>query len=370
MNLLYERNNEHSEKYLQQKVINNLDLQKIILEKLEIDFNTAIKFTKGKTYANRILPDVKVARGNEILALIECKGAKIKVTDYVRGIGQLLQYEYFYEKGITENQSDKYSKNFKTLYLYPDDVIKNNDFNISNFKYPRTTTVLHINLKNFAVAEFTEKDKIRYSSLGESLIAISKYYFRDNRIFELYILVKYLRKKFLKSKVHLDRTRLEVDHLRIFKTPNNNNWRNAFITLSIMGLISKKNNLTQKGKEFSSLKFHEFCSMVFFDYCKPYVDEVFKILVKKPNIKLQDLLKKIKLNNNGKDILFLTQSETRYLSSWLNIFRDDFGFISFIPKQNTRVINYNPLNISKNNLEKNIVKFSKASPFIEKLDNI
>ena len=37
MNLLYERNNEHSEKYLQQKVINNLDLQKIILEKLEID---------------------------------------------------------------------------------------------------------------------------------------------------------------------------------------------------------------------------------------------------------------------------------------------------------------------------------------------
>ena len=96
MNLLYERNNEHSEKYLQQKVINNLDLQKIILEKLEIDFNTAIKFTKGKTYANRILPDVKVARGNEILALIECKGAKINVTDYVRGIGQLLQYEYFW----------------------------------------------------------------------------------------------------------------------------------------------------------------------------------------------------------------------------------------------------------------------------------
>ena len=79
---------------------------------------------------------------------------------------------------------------------------------------------------------FTEKDKIRYSSLGESLIAISKYYFRDTRIFELYILVKYLRKKFFKSKVHLDRTRLEVDHLRIFKTPNNNNWRNAFITLS------------------------------------------------------------------------------------------------------------------------------------------
>ena len=53
------------------------------------------------------------------------------MTDYVRGIGQLLQYEFFYEKNITENKSDIYSENFKTLYLYPDDVIKNNDFNIS-----------------------------------------------------------------------------------------------------------------------------------------------------------------------------------------------------------------------------------------------
>ena len=63
-----------------------------------------------------MLPDIKILRKNEILALIECKGPKINVTDYVRGTGQLLKYENFFEKNITENKTDKYSPNFKTIY--------------------------------------------------------------------------------------------------------------------------------------------------------------------------------------------------------------------------------------------------------------
>jgi len=367
MNILDKRSDKNSEKYVQNQVINNSNLQKYILDNLGIEQSNSIKFTKGLSYANRILPDIKISKANEVLALIECKGAKINVTDYVRGIGQLLQYEYFYENNITENDIDKYSENFKTLYLYPDDVIKNNDFNISNFKYPKSTKVLHVNLKNFAIAEFSEEQRKRYSGLGKNLIAISKYYFRDNRIFELYILIKYLKKKFKHITKKIDRNILEVKHLRNFKTPNNNNWRNAFITLSVMGLISDKNNLSQKGKEFSNLNFYEFCTMIFYDYCKPYIDEIFKVLIKKKDIKLKELLRKIKINNHGKDILFLTQSETRYLSSWLNILRDDFGFINFKPKQTNRTINYNPLNISKSKLMENIKKFNKAEEFIKNL---
>lgn len=367
MNILDKRSDKFSEKYIQNQVINNLNLQKYVLDNLGIEQSNSIKFTKGLTYANRILPDIKISKGKEILALVECKGAKINVTDYVRGIGQLLQYEYFYEKNITENKSDIYSENFKTLYLYPDDVIKNNDFNISNFKYPKSTKVLHVNLKNFAVAEFSEDQRKRYSGLGENLIAISKYYFRDNRIFELYILIKYLKKNFGHVRRKLDRNYLEVNHLRKFKTPNNNNWRNAFITLSVMGLISEKNNLSQKGLELSSTDFPEFCAMIFYDYCKPYVDEIFKILNKNKDIKLKGLLENIKQNNNGKDILFLTQSETRYLSSWLNILRDDFGFLSFKPKQTNRTINYSPLNINKSKLIENIKKYNKAENFIKNL---
>ena len=365
MNILNERAGRDTERYVQNQVINNKKLQKYMIDYLGIEYENSIKFSKGLSYANRILPDVKISKGNEILALVECKGARINVTDYVRGIGQLLQYEYFFENNITENNSDKYSKNFQTLYLYPDEVIKNNDFNISNFKYPKSTKVLHINLKNFAIAEFSEDQRNRYASLGENLIAISKYYFRDNRIFELYILIKYLKKNFENSKIRLDRVSLEINHLRKFKTPNNNNWRNAFITLNVMGLISEKNNLSQKGKECSSMNFQEFCSMVFYDYCKPYVDEIFKVLVVNNDIKLRDLLNKIKQNNKGRDILFLTQSETRYISSWLNILRDDFGFINFAPRQASRTINYSPLNISKQNLMKNIKKFSKAKSYIE-----
>ena len=276
MNILNERVKKDSEEYVQIQVLNNKSLQKHMIDNLGIKYNSSIKFTKGLSYANRILPDVKISKGNEILALVECKGEKINVTDYVRGIGQLLQYEYFFENNITENLTDKYSKNFQTLYLYPDEVIKNNDFNITNFKYPKSTRVLHVNLKNFAVAEFSEDQRNRYAGLGENLIAISKYYFRDNRIFELYILIKYLKKNFENSKIRLDRVSLEINHLRKLKTPNNNNWRNAFITLNVMGLISEKNNLSQKGKECSSMNFQEFCSMVFYDYCKPYVDEIFK----------------------------------------------------------------------------------------------
>jgi len=367
MSILDERTRKDSEKYVQHQVINNSSLQKYMLDNLGIEYNSSIKFTKGLSYANRILPDVKISKGNEILALVECKGAKINVTDYVRGIGQLLQYEYFFESNITENNSDKYSKNFQTLYLYPDEVIKNNDFNISNFKYPKSTRVLHVNLKNFAVAEFSEDQRNRYAGLGEKLVAISKYYFRDNRIFELYILIKYLRKNFEKTKKRLDRVQLEVEHLRKFKTPNNNNWRNAFITLTVMGLISEKNNLSQKGREFSDMNFPEFCSMVFFDYCKPYVDEIFKVLIKNKDVKLKELLDKIKKNNKGRDILFLTQSETRYISSWLNILRDDFGFISFAPRQTNRIINYSPVNISKQKLIDNIKKFNKAETFFRHL---
>tara|TARA_B100000029_G_scaffold307511_1_gene300265 strand:+ start:625 stop:864 length:240 start_codon:yes stop_codon:yes gene_type:complete len=79
------------------------------------------------------------------------------------------------------------------------------------------------------------------------------------------------------------------------------------------------------------------------------------------------LINIIKQNNKGRDILFLTQSETRYISSWLNILRDDFGFISFSPKQTNRTINYSPLNISKQKLIDNIKKFNKAERFIGSL---
>ena len=98
MNILDKRFDKSSEKYIQNQIIKNLNLQKYVLDNLGIEQTNSVKFTKGLTYANRILPDIKISKGKEILALVECKGAKINVTDYVRGIGQLLQYEFFMKK--------------------------------------------------------------------------------------------------------------------------------------------------------------------------------------------------------------------------------------------------------------------------------
>ena len=76
---------------------------------------------------------------------------------------------------------------------------------------------------------------------------------------------------------------------------------------------------------------------------------------------------------NGNEILFLTQSKTRYLSSWLNILRDDFGCIEFDSnrgKNIKRKLNYNPAVLNDEFLLKEIQKYSKANPYIANLQAI
>ncbi len=368
MNILDERIKPDSEKYIQNLIINRRDVQEHIIERLDLEYDKSIKFTKGLSYDNKMLPDIKILRKNEILALIECKGPKINVTDYVRGIGQLFQYEHFFENNITENKTDKYSPDFKTIYLYPDEVTYK--INIKNFKYPKTTILLPINLQNFSLSEFSVEQRKKFSTVGEGLIGISKYYFRDNRMFELYALIKYLKSNFSNSNKQLSRTYLENNLMQKIKVINNGNWRNAFISLSIMNIINKKNNLNKFGEKISQLNYYEFCSMVFYDYIRPYIEEIFPILIKNNNVGLSELIMQIKKKYDGKDVLFLTQAGRRYASSWLNIFRDDFGFIDFAPHKTNRIINYNPLDISKDQLEKNIIKYTKANSYLKIINTL
>ena len=56
MNTLNNRNDTKSEKYLQNQVINNRNIQKYIIDNLGFDFDESIEFKKGKTYLNKILP--------------------------------------------------------------------------------------------------------------------------------------------------------------------------------------------------------------------------------------------------------------------------------------------------------------------------
>ncbi len=370
MSILENRTAPESEKFLQNKVINDGNVQRYIIDNLGLEYHSDIRFIKGKPYLNRIYPDIKIIKNNEILSLVECKGANINVTDYVRGIGQLFQYEYFYEKNIVEaNSSDFYSKNFKTLYLYPSEVTKNNDFNISNFKYPLSTKILQINLKNFVIREFSDQQKEKFSKLNidENLIAISEYYFRDNRLFELYILLRTLKGHFNQNRSFLNRIDLEKNYLKKHKTPNNNNWRNAFITLSGLGFLNDKNNLSEAGRDYSNYDYSEFCYLIYNSYIKPYVDELIPILNENSSVSLTEINLIIKKKYENKEVLFLTESQNRYLSSWLGIFRDDFGFISYEPRSAKRTVNYDPTHMSKDEFIMNLNKFTNSSKYLENI---
>ena len=78
------------------------------------------------------------------------------------------------------------------------------------------------------------------------------------------------------------------------------------------------------------------------------------------------MLLEVRKKHKQKDVLFVTESKGRYISSWLNIFRDDFGFLNFEPRKTDREINYNPLNVSKKELTNKIIQYSKVDFYLKK----
>ncbi|GAA8304130.1 hypothetical protein HpKG86_01240 [Helicobacter pylori] len=46
-------------------------------------------------YINGITADFTLFERNKVRAIIECKSGAIGVSEYMRGIGQIFQYEYF-----------------------------------------------------------------------------------------------------------------------------------------------------------------------------------------------------------------------------------------------------------------------------------
>jgi hypothetical protein len=377
--ILNERYGEKTEKFVQNLVSGNANVQKYIIDSLGYEYDGSEKFEKGERYLNNITPDFKISKGNKVLAIVECKGADINVTDYVRGIGQLLQYEHFFEVNYSPNKNDKYVEDFKTVYLYPSDVIKNNTFNVATFKYPKTTQLLEVNVSNYIVRSISEEEKRKVKDLWVGTEAVSQYYFRDTRLFEDYILLKYLdyseknnkniEEKF--NKKFIPRAKLELNILRKFETPNNRNWRNAWITLSNCGFIDSNNFPTEAGKYMSKKTYEEFCLEMFKGYIKPYAELIFEFLTITPSSSSSDLAEKINNKFNGKPVLFLTESEGRYLSSWMNIFRDDYGFLDFESRKKDRKINYNPFpSISDKEFLENIKKFTRANEYLERFKSL
>lgn len=359
------------ENVVHSEILENRRVQMDINNILNID---NVTFKHEDRYINGIIADFSLISNGNIEAIIECKGGRINVTDYVRGIGQVFQYEYFYENGISP-RGYEYSNKFNTVLICPSSIFRNRDFNIGKFKYPKTLKILELNEETKAIREVTkpELNKLKDQEI-ESLITISQYYIRDNRMYELYILLKYTSHLKSLGRSSCSRSKSELHFLRKLGTHNNRNWRNAFISLSSLGLINHHNIPTEAGFLLASKNYEEFAYEMYSGYLKPYFEELFIALNKISNynyfnnyvITNSHLCGVIKENYRNKDILFLTQSDGRYISSWLNILRDDYGCINFVSRSNNRKIIYNPTILNKQALISNIKTYSVADRHIEK----
>lgn len=303
-------------------------------------------------FINGITADFCVYNNNnEILSIIECKGDDIGVTEYVRGIGQILQYEYFKSNKIWDN----ISLDCRIFLSFPDSLVENCSFNISQFAYPINTEILMINSKNYTPIHIDPIKDYEGLCKGLNVTQISPYYFRDIRIFEMYIILLELFKVSKPASYSTKINRVEVGGvLTKYSTPNKGNARNVFIALSSLGLITENNHLSSIGYKYAKMPLHEFITNIIFEYYYPYINLFFRsfdayqkytdryTLYSVSNSILSDWMRYV---YKGKDILYVTESGNRYISSWLNSLKDDLKCIYFPPKNKIKDIQiiYNPL---------------------------
>ena len=361
------------ERYFHDLVIKNDNIKSDLLSilKLPDDLN-GLNLIHEDMYINGITADFTIVYNNQIRAIMECKAGDIGVTDYVRGIGQVLQYEFFNDKNISP-KGIPYNKTFNSILLIPSSALKDGNYNIGKFKYPNSTYIVEINESSNVARLITKHELSILATVEESsLISISQYYIRDTRLFELYMLLRYLCFQKLRDATYLNRKDIEKELIKT-NTINNRNWRNSWISLSSLGLINSNNLPTKSGLEFGMLDFADFLLIIYNSYIKPYVDTLMNYFEEDAS-NLNKSLTNIRIDliklYSGKNVLFLTQSETRYLSSWLNILRDDFGCLYFNTRSNNREINFNPSKLNNDHLRDCIRNYTIAQKYIKNLREI
>ncbi len=362
------------ESAVHQLIVEQSSLKNGILSLLNIDNNdNTVEFVHEDQYPNGLYADFTIKKGNKVCAIIECKGSDIGVNDYVRGIGQILEYQHFADSNLS-SKGYEYDENTCSVYFLPSSILRNRHFNIGLFKYPEKSKIIELNEYNKNVRLITEKELNELASaINNDLVTISQYYIRDNRLYELFICLKYCQYYKICGNKKIHRKQAEENFLKKFRTPNNNNWRNAFISLSSLGLIDDNNLPTFTGSLYATKDYSEFCLEIYKSYIKEYIDLLLLILLDLSNGEINklfiasynDISNKISNMYANKKVLFVTDSNNRYLSSWMNIMRDDFMCIDFISRKNERKILYNIEEYNEKSIINRIKQNTKAYEYIE-----
>jgi hypothetical protein len=367
------------EKQFQDLIFKNKNIKENILNLLNLDIEKC-KFEKEVEFINGITSDFIIYDDDEkeMKAIIECKRADIGVTEYIRGVGQLFQYEYFQDKNIPPKKiyNVKYNRNINNnVLIVPSTFIKNTNLNIGRFRYPENSKIFEIHIDSHRVREITEEELLRLSKANESnFITISQYYVRDNRLFECYIAFQMVA-LLNQFKLEYQRKKLEEEILRKIPVINNNNWRNAFITLSSLGFLKSKVKIVDSFYNLLKLDVYSYINLLYKEYLYPFIDLIMEVLKENEkdgiiNLKNNEIGEIIRQKYKNKDILFLTDSDNRYISSWLNIMRDDLGCIDFESRKSIRKINFMPKELDENERINKIRIFSKSREYIENFDQI
>ncbi|MEF2690328.1 MAG: hypothetical protein U0N10_02870 [Bacilli bacterium] len=109
------------EKEVHQIIMNDENVKKRLADILNIDFDS-MEFVHEDQYINLTYADFTIYSNGKIRAIVEVKGGNINVTDYVRGIGQLYEYEYYKENNV-EHLGHEYDDNFNVVYIFPETVL-------------------------------------------------------------------------------------------------------------------------------------------------------------------------------------------------------------------------------------------------------
>nr|WP_297708216.1 hypothetical protein [uncultured Butyrivibrio sp.] len=315
--------------------------------------------------------EVALVDDNEIVALMKCIPSIVDESEYAQEINELFKYDSLIKSNILLN-GFRYKNKTKVVLLMPSVVLSKNEFDIAQTVLPQDCISLELNENSKAVRTLSSKDyQVMTKARATDLVILSPYYFRDNRLFEYYILLKHLLIKSNAGYEKCDR-KTEESFLMQVNTINNGNWRNAFITIANLGLIDSENIPTEAGKKLARASYENFAKRMYFSYIEPYYYVISECFDNKSSMEMsnQDILKKIKLRYHNKDVLFLTQSEGRYISSWMNILRDDFGIIDFKARSNYRIIKYNPAELSDEEFEEKIRMNSVAYEYISRYENL
>lgn len=363
-----------TEDRLHQLIQENIEVKMDILNILEINYELGFQFRHEHRIDNNMIIDFSIIQGNEIVALIECKGDNINTTDFVRGLGQAQQYLGLLDRPELLKGYD-IKRSAKVALIFPSSVFSKSNFDLSNYTLYKDITLLEVNDSTESIRHINDKEIKKLQSIKKSsLITISHYYFRDNRLYELYYLLKILSSMKLMGATHVNRKEFELIYLRKLKTHNNRNWRNAFITLSSLGFTDKNNLSNRKGLSLSTMSFGEFAYEIYQGYAKPYFNEIFTVFeninTRSFSISNAEISSMIKRKYNNRDILFLTESNNRYISSWLNILRDDYGCISFQSRSSKRQIEYNITKYNRKAIIEEVNSRSCSNMFKEKFQKL